>query len=188
MTYKRSINLLLRKEHAAPLSRRLNQSAARVAGVSLVIFCGTVLFSVAFLRIQYDQFNARKQEVQDLELRITERKSVEGLSTIAAEKLGVLERLNGINRRYSRLLAGTLGLQTPMVRITSITVGKDRNMTLAVEAQTSQALEEFVDGLIQGEASGQFSDITASGILRERTGSYSLTINMTPDATLFQSL
>lgn len=188
MTHKRSINLLPRKERTALLSLRLNHIAIRVAAVSLLVFCCTVLFSVVYLRIQYDRFNGLKQEVQDLELRISERKAVEGLATITSEKLGVLERLNGINRRYSRLLRETLGLETPMVRILSIAVGKNRSMTLAVTAQTSQALEEFVEGLIRGEASGQFTDITASGILRERTGSYSLTISLTPDATLFQSL
>ncbi len=188
MIHKRSINLILRKDHVAPLSYRLNHVAMRVAIVSLAVFFCTVLFTVIYLRIQYDRFNSLKQEVQDLESGISRRKTVEGLATIAQEKLVVLERLNGINRRYSRLLKETIDLQSPSVRISQITVSKDRNMSMSAVSQSSDALEEFVDSLIREEARGKFSDITATGILRDRSGSYGFTLNMRPDVTLFQEL
>lgn len=188
MIHKRSINLILRKEHTAPVLLRAKHIARRVATVSLVVFCFAALFTMVYLRIQYDRFNALKQEVQNLENRISERKTIEGMAAIAQEKLAVLERLNSINRSYSRLLSETLALQTPSVIIASIVVSKDRNMSLSVISRTSEALEEFVDGLIRGDAKGQFVDISATGILRDRDGGYSLTVSMRPDATLFQKL
>lgn len=188
MIHKRSINLILKKEHAAPLTLRLNRVAIRVAAGSLAVFCLVFVMSAAYLRIQYAQFNAIRRDVQDFEQRISQMKTVEGLATIASEKLTVLERLSTINRRYSRLLNETLQLQTGEIQISTIAVGKDRSMSFAVVAQSSGALSQFVETLIQRKEDNLYTDINATGIIRDRNGLYSLTITLKPDVSIFQQL
>lgn len=187
MIRKRTINLVIRQEQLPTPYARLNRILPRVAAGVLVLFLLVYGAVFIYLQINIGQFERTKQDIVRLEQSIAQKKTAEGLYTIAHEDIAVIERLTKEKKNYPRLLTDLFTLQTPHVSFSSVTIAEDNHISVSVTAATSAALQEFADTLLKGDKQNRsYTQILAQGILRDRSGSYSLTLSMVPNPSLLQ--
>ena len=90
------------------------------------------------------------------------------------------------SKNFYQLISEVDNLKMEGITISSIASDKLGNLSLAVAASSSGALDNFVTLLLSKEQKKLFHEIRASGIVREKKGSYLLTINLKADDTLLR--
>lgn len=176
---KKSVNLILKQFKEPPFLRKLRVILPILAGITLTLFVIFFLISVHYVNNNTYQYNAVKKEVDIIEQKIIAQKNVEGIYTLTFSRLNVLNEIlaSASRKDFSKLVAEVDSLQQEGINLVSTSVDENSNVLLSLTVSSSGELDRLVDLLIDKEQQGFFSDIEASGIVREKDGSYILSVS-----------
>lgn len=180
------INLIIQKKGEKSLVRRLRILLPALAVVSLAVFVFAWATLTVYINNNLSQFNQLKAQVQQLERKISDRKSTEGIYTLTLKRLELLEKLMSAVRRYEKPLLEVDKLKTTGVAIDNVAIDSNGNFSFSVSAYSTSILEKLVSYLLTEEERKTFSSIQAQGIYRDKTGKYSLIISAKPDPAFYK--
>ena len=183
---KHSVNLLIKKDSESDLVIRLKTFLPVIAVVSLSLFVVSFLVSLLYINNNNMEFKSLKSQSESLEKQISDKKNVEGIYTLTALRIKTIDQLNSGSKNFAKLLFEILKLQSEGINFTQTSIDKKNAVNIAVVASSSASLDDFITKLIAVDSSKQFSDIKSSGIVRDKTGGYLLTISLKPSSNLLQ--
>lgn len=183
---KHTVNLLIKHESESPLVLKLKVYLPIAAVVGLTLFVVFFLISIIYINNNNQEFNALKLQIETLEKRISTYKNSEGMYTLTVSRINTITQLSQGRKNFASLISEIPKLQFNGLEINQTSLDKKNNLTLAVTASSSGTLDEFISLLLKTEAGKRFSDIKSAGVVRDKTGSYLLTISMKPNNSLLQ--
>lgn len=183
---KRSVNLIIQKSKESPLFIKLKLMLPIVATVSLSLFVIFFLSSIIYINRNNSEFNASKTQIENLEKKISGNKNTEGIYTLTVSRIKTISQLGSGNKNYALLLFNVMKLESNGVNITQTSIDKKNNVTMAVSASSSAALDEFVTNVGKTESENLFSEIRSSGVVRDKNGGYIMTISLKPNSKILQ--
>lgn len=183
---KQSVNLIIRREPESLIVRRLKIILPLTAVISLALFLIGLFTLLAYIARHKSQFETLKTEVSELEKKIAGQKNIEGIYAYTAIRLGILDKILSAKKNYFPLISVIDNLQMEGISITSVATDNVGNISLAIIASSSATLDNFADTLIAYEKEKLFSDIYASGIVREKKGNYSLMVSLKGNPSLLK--
>ena len=171
---KKTINLIIEKDDDLPVLKRLKKFAPVTAAVCLIYS-----ISLIYLKLNTSEYNKLKAEVTSSEKKITSYQATEGLYLAT---FNILDVINKILAKNCSTVADTLpevyGIDSDEIDIKTLTVDRNGQMSFSLTAYSLTALEVFVGELLNKQIDAVFSDIKAQGILRDKDGSYTMTISL----------
>lgn len=173
---KYSVNLMIGQHKELPLIRSLRTILPVAAAFSLFIFIVLFIWSVIYTNNNIAQFNVLKKEVEALEQKIIAQKNSEGLYILTAGRLNTLSQLTEETRDFSKTLNVAENFSSKSINLVAGSVNKKGELTLSFTASSSGDLDDLVMLLIMKNREKVFSDIQASGIVRDKKGNYSLSV------------
>ena len=184
---KQAINLLIQEEEETILLRKLKMILPAVAGISLFIFIAIFSISLIYSNININQFNALKGEVETLEKKIADQKGMEGVYTLTVANLNTLAKVLSASRNLVPILTEIENLKIPNITINTASADTLGNLSFSLTASSAADLDEFVNLLIdKEEVKHIFSNMNASGIARDKKGTYAMTVSLKADKSLLQ--
>lgn len=183
---KHSVNLLIKKKEQSPLFVKLNIIFPAAAAFSLFLFISLFLVSLIYINDNNKQFSSLKNQVESLGKQISDKKNIEGIYTLTAERVKIIDQLNSGRKNYSNLLSKILKLQSNGISITSASIDKKNAVNVSAVASSAAALDEFFSLLTEIGQNKQFNDIKSSGIIRDRSGGYLLSISFKPSEIILK--
>lgn len=183
---KQSINLLITKEHEGLLEKRLQTVLPMAAAGLLALFVLSFVGLFIFINTNIERFNLLKNEAKLLEGTISGMKNAEGIYTLTATTVGVLEQLLRNNRVYAELFTDIEGLETPGAVITSAVIEKNGTVLVTAQCESAADMEGFIENLMVREQQKLIGKITSQGAVRDKKGSYSVTISFQPNPEVFK--
>lgn len=183
---KYSVNLVINKSAESPLVAKAKIFLPVTAIVSLALFVIFFLSSLVYINKNNQKFNALKIQIDNLEKRISANKNAEGVYVLTVSRIKTIDQLGTHSKKFTPLLSEILKMQSGGLVISQATIDKKNAVTVALTASSSGTLDEFVTALMKAESNKLFSDIKSSGIVRDKDGSYLLSVSLNPNPTLFQ--
>ena len=181
---KQSINLLITKHPASGMVRRMQKISPMFAGISLVVFCAAFIISFEQLRASGAEHDRVRKEITDVEKSILTQQSAEGLYTLTAKSLDVLQRITDKNITFNRVLSELSTLQSESTIFANAHVDDTGVVSISIISESYTYLNEFVSNLLAKESEGLFSNIKTQGVVRDRDGEYRLSISFVVDQSL----
>lgn len=183
---KHTVNLLIRKTDEPAVLVKLRIYLPIMAAAGMLLFVISFLASVIYVGQNSRQFNALNTQIDNAEKRISGSKNAEGIYTLSYFRISTLGELKKGSKNYAKLLSDVLKMQSAGVSVSQITVDGKNSVAATVTASSAATLDNFASVLFKADADKKYSDIKTSGIVRDKTGGYLLTILMKPDNSLLQ--
>lgn len=183
---KHSVNLIIKRSNEPPIITKLKVILPIAAVVSLTLFVIFFFSSIIYISRNNQEFNSLKTQITNLEKLISAAKNTEGIYTLTVSRVKTIDQLNSTHKNYFNLLTEIKKLQLSGINLTQVTIDKKNAVVLAVSASSSASLDNFVTTLENRDISKVFSDIKSSGIVKDKTGSYLLSISLKPNPGLLQ--
>lgn len=183
---KTTLNLIIVKEKESPILRKLNIIFPVSAVVSLTIFVLIFFASIIYYNGNILKFNLVKKEIESLEKKIGDQKATEGVYTLTAQRVNILNQMVSQNPNFPRVLTEIDNLNIPGINILSASSDDKGSLSIALVASSSASLDDFVQRLRQEEQKKLFSRIEAHGVVREKKGNFLLTITLKGEPTILK--
>lgn len=183
---KRSVNLLIQKKGQSPLFVKLGIIFPLAAVISLFLFTVFFVVSVVYIANNNKAFGLLKSQVDNLEKQISNKKSIEGIYTLTANRVRTIDQLKSGSKNYTGLLSEILKLQTNGISVTGASIDKKNAVNVSVVASSAATLDDFISLLLTSDQSKLFNDIKGSGIVRDRSGKYLMSISFKPSDRLLR--
>lgn len=183
---KHSVNLLIKKSSERPEIARARIYLPIFAAISLVLFVIAYLASILYLVNNNQKYNSLISQIDNLERQIAAEKTTEGVYSLTIMRVNALKDSGSGSKNYIKLLTELSKLKTEGISISQTAVDKSNAVSLAVTASSSASLDNFVNALISADRAKLYSEIKSSGIVRDKNGSYLLTVLLKPDNSLLQ--
>ncbi len=178
---KNTVNLIIKEEDESVLIKRLKIIFPILAGLSLLIFILVFIASIVYINKNIVAYNLLKRNVDQYEKNIVSRKNIEGIYTLTSSRLNVIDQLAGKVKDFPPLIDEINKLKGNGISIKSVSSDNKGNISFALTASSSAALDEFVSLLEKKEQTKNFYQIKANGIVREKKGLYDLSISLKRD-------
>lgn len=175
---KRIINLLIEKQQEPLLYRRLKIILPVSAVVFLLIFLILYFVSISYLRSNSSDFNQMKAKLVSLEQKISAQKNTEGIYTLSAVKLDLINQILTKNPSLTNVIAEIVGLPIEGVDIKYVSIEKNGDINFLLETYSIDTLETFINLLLKKEEQKIFSSIQAGNVIRDKKGMYALGISL----------
>lgn len=182
----KSLNLIINREKESPLVKKLKVIAPVSSIVLLLLFVIIFLLSLFYVNSNIAQFNSVKIQSDQLEKKIANQKNVEGIYTLTASKVNALSTALDNNRNFNKIIEEISRLRSDEIKLNGASVDERGGISFSLEASSSASLDNFINLLLAKEQQKIFSEINAAGIIRDRKGNYSLSINLKGDKSLFK--
>lgn len=173
---KTTVNLIIKKEKESPTIKKLNIILPSIAAVGLTIFILVFAASIIYFNNNIFQYNLTKKEIDNLEKKISSQKAAEGIYTLVATRLGILDKLSYKNPNFQNLISEVNKLNIEGVNLVSASSDDKGGLALSFTASSSASMDNLVELLKASEGKKLYSQIEAHGIVREKKGNYLLTI------------
>lgn len=183
---KHSVNLIIKKETDSALVVKLKTFLPIIAVAALLLFVVSFLASLIYINNNNKEFKSLKTQSETLEKQITDKKNIEGIYTLTVQRIKTIDQLSSGNKNFAKLLFEILKLQSTGINFTQTSIDKKNAVNIAVIASSSATLDDFVTRLIEADTNKLFSDIKTSGIVRDKTGGYLLSISAKPSTKLLE--
>ncbi len=183
---KKSVNLILPLEKDKPVVKKLKIILPVVAVISLLTFTIVFLASIFYINSNIFQFNLLKSEIDQLENNIGSQKNTEGIYTLTSSRLNILDQVSGKSANFTSLIGAINQMNLSGISITNMASDNKGNVTFSVAASSSASMDSLVSYLLDKDKKKIFSKIEAHGIVREKTGSYTLTITLLANNSLLK--
>lgn len=181
---KRSVNLLIIRETESPRIKKLKIFLPVAATVSLFLFVIFFFSSIIYVNQNNEEFNSLKLQIDILEKKISAKKNIEGVHNFTVARIKSIGQLSANTKKFTPLLSEILKLQKNGLAIAETNIDKKNKVNFSVTASSSGTLDDFISDLEKAEGKKLFSNIKSSGIVRDKTGAYLLTITLDPNPTL----
>lgn len=186
MVSKTAVNLIIRKETESPVLKKLNVIFPVLAILSLTVFVLIFLASIIYYNGNILKFNLIKREIESLEKKIGDQKTTEGVYTLSANRLNILNQMASQNPNFPKVLTEIDNLNSTGINILSAASDDKGLLSVDLIASSSSSLDDFVGILKKQEQKKLFSKIEAHGIVREKKGNYLLTITLLADPSILK--
>ncbi len=186
MVSKNSVNLIIKKEKESPLLQKLNIIFPISAVVGLAIFVLIFFASIIYYNGNILKFNLVKKEIESLEKKIGDQKASEGVYSLTAQRVNILNQMVSQNPNFPKVLTEVDNLNIPGINIISATSDDKGSLSIALIASSSSSLDDFVTKLRQEEQKKLFSKIEAHGVVREKKGNFLLTVTLKGEPTILK--
>lgn len=183
---KHSVNLIIERQKDSPFIRTLRRILPLTAAIFTFIFLTSLVLAYNYLNGLAVQYNKQKREIEQLETKIINQKSLEGIYTLTLARAGVLQKLVSSRKNFTTILTEMDALNRDDVNLKSVLADTAGNVSAAIVASTSASMDEFIDALLAKERAKSFSNIQASGIVRTSKGNYQLTVKFKGNPQLLQ--
>lgn len=183
---KKNINLLIEKELDSHLVAKLKLFLPVVAVVFFVLFIILFIVSISYTKKNLEQYKVLKEEVSQLESKIDEKKNLEGVYTLSYSILNAIKEILNNKVTFTPILSELMKINTEHLGVTQASSDNKGKINLSITASSSAYLNNLVTFLHDKEDKDKiFSNITASGVNRNKTGGYELTISLKADESLY---
>ncbi len=183
---KKNINLLIEKELDSPLVAKLKFFLPLTAVIFFVLFIILFIVSITYTKKNLEQYKVLKEEIHSLESKIDEKKNLEGVYTLSYTILNAIKEIVNNKVTFTPLLSELMKINTDHLSITQASSDNKGKVNLNITASSSAYLNSLVTFLHDKEDKDKvFSDMTADGIIRNKTGGYELSISLKADASLY---
>lgn len=183
---KHSVNLLIKKEQQSPFLSKLQLILPILAVAALFLFVVIFLVSIIYIGNNNKQFGTLKLKVESLEREIAEKKNTEGIYTLTLNRVKTISEISAGSKNYSNLLSEILKLQKSGISVTNASIDKKNAINVSIIASSAATLDDFVETLAAAGESKKFSDVKSSGIVRDKSGGYLLTVSFKPSEALLK--
>lgn len=183
---KHSVNLIIKKEDEKPLVKKLKVLLPVFSAVSLFIFILVFLSSLIYINKNNNEYNSLRMQIDNLEKRISANKNSEGIYILTVSRVKTIDQLGNGSKKFVTLLSEILKLQSSGVLISQTSIDKKNSITISVAASSAASLDEFATKLLNADAAKLFSDIKTSGIVRDKTAGYLLSVAFKPSNSLLE--
>ncbi|OGG26931.1 hypothetical protein A2960_02180 [Candidatus Gottesmanbacteria bacterium RIFCSPLOWO2_01_FULL_39_12b] len=185
MIVKHKINLIIPSEVESRRVKRLKFYLPLIATVSLLIFVILFLLSIIFVNTNITKFNNLNLEVDNLEKKISSFQTTEGIYTFISMMLKNIDQIARSQKNYLPLLDQISELPSSTIKISTISVNDQGNVSFSVVASSSASLDNFITFLMEKDNNHLISNIKADGIVRQK-GKYLFNISFLADKSIFQ--
>lgn len=182
----KSINLIIKHEEESVLSKKLKIIFPAIAVVLLGIFVVIFFILLIYTNNNINQFNALKSEVVQLENKISDKKTTEGVYSWSAVLLKVLNQMTSNSKNLSVYINQFKEIKLNGINFVGSKTDNKGNVDINFTASNSASLYSFIEKLLQNEQNKKVSAINASGISRNKKGQYILTVSYKVDPSLLQ--
>ncbi len=183
---KKNINLLIEKELDSPLIVKLKLYLPVAAVIFFILFIILFIVSITYTKKNLDQYRILKEEVSQLESKIDEKKNLEGVYTLSYTILNTIKEILNNKVSFTPLLSELMNINTDHLSVTQASSDNKGKVNLNITASSSAYLNNLVTFLHDKEDKDKiFSNITANGVNRNKTGGYELTISLKADESLY---
>lgn len=183
---KHTVNLLIKKQEDSPLLLKLKKILPVLAAVSLSLFVIFFFSSLVYINRNQEEFKSLKRETDNLEKKISQQKNIEGIYALTLSRVKIIGDLQNGYKNFAKLISEIDKFQSNGVVFSQTMIDKKNAVTITTIASSSGALDDFVAALVRAESAKLFSDIKSSGIVRDKTGAYLLSISLKPAPRLLQ--
>lgn len=185
---KRTINLILDKESDSPAIRRAKLILPILASLCLILFVIIFMVSLNYTKNNLNIFKNLKSEVDTLEAEIESYKNIEGIYSITYKLLEVIQSVVKNDKSFSRILSEINFLNSEDLSVINASADNQGNINLTLIASSSAALNKMVYILQNKEEEEKiFSQIEASGIIKNKSGDYNLNLTFKVAPTVYES-
>ncbi len=181
---KNTVNLILLKEDEPPVIKKLKIILPITAAFVFIIFIFIYIASIVYINNNVVAFNLLKRNVDQLEKNITSKKNIEGIYTMTSTRLNILDQLSGKIVDFPPLINDISNLNGKGIFIKTVSSDSKGNVSFTLRASSSASLDDFVSLLENLELEKIFSQIKASGIVREKKGIYNLSVSLKKDLSI----
>ncbi len=178
---KNTVNLIINKDSEPQSLKKLKIILPVSAGLSLLVFIIVFIASIIYINNNIVAYNLLKRNVVQFEKNIASKKNIEGVYTLTNTRLNILDQLSGKIVDFPPLIDDVNKLNGNGISIKSVSSDNKGNISFAMIASSSAALDEFVGLLEKMEQNKIFYQIKANGIVREKKGFYDLSISLKRD-------
>lgn len=178
---KNTVNLIIKEVDEPQSLKRLKIILPVLAGSSLLIFILVFIASIIYINNNIVTYKLLKRNVDQFEKNIVSRKNIEGVYTLTSARLNVLDQLSGKVMDFPPLIDDINKLSGNGISVKSVSSDNKGNISFALTASSSAALDDFVGLLEKKELNKIFYQINANGIVREKKGVYDLSISLKRD-------
>lgn len=176
---RKTINLLISRQEETLAYQRLRKFSPIVAATFLTLFLITYLISLIYISVNSRDYNNLKSEVEISEKRVSDNKATEGVYLATVNLLDLIKKIKNQEAQEVAVIFPELySLQSSNTYINTAAIDNKGAVNLNITSFSLDSLEELVNQLKSKEESANFKSIKAQGILREKDGSYTLTITL----------
>lgn len=174
---RKTINLLILRQEETLTYRRLRKTAPIIAGIFITLFLIAYLVSLVYISSNVRDYNNLKSQVENLENSVAQKKATEGVYLATVNVLDLIKKIkNQDSEKVAVIFPELYNLANSNTYINTASIDNKGNVNINLTSYSLDSLEELVNQLKQKEETANFNSIKAHGILREKDGSYTLTI------------
>lgn len=183
---KKSVNLIIESKIQSPLVKKLKKYLPILSVIGLIVFLLSFIISLIYINSNLKDYETMKQEVAQLEDKISGMKKTEGIYDITATKIKALEMILADKKSYLKAIENIEYLQQLDISIPSAEISSDGKIAFSVSASTSAQVDDFVALLLDQEKKKIFSNIEAQSFLKDKQGAYNFGVVLTIDSSLLK--
>lgn len=183
---KRSVNLILPIKPEPPFLKKLRVFLPIIAGIMIFIFVVVFGITLVFLKIQSGEYEKMRAESQELETKISSQKSEEGLYLITYRMISAIEKIISKSTTFNGFVTEVSAFNTNQMNLTEFSIDSEGSVKITVMAQDADSLTNLIHILSKAEENKQFTDITASDIVRNADGAYHISLTFDPNPELLK--
>lgn len=184
---KKSINLIVKTQAETTVVHRARKFLPIAAGVSIFIFITVFVANLIYINANLAAFKLSEAEARSIVKKIEASTETEATYILTANLVSKLNTILSSDLNYTNITGEIFGLKSDELKITSVNIDENGDISLAITVDSVTTLDEFVRILIdKEERDHKFNNIEAYGIVRDKDSKYILTVILKADKSLLQ--